>query len=235
MQEKHTSFYSHTLGRDLDLMTYGHWGFPILLFPTSMGDAYQNKNFGLIDSVADKIDRGDIKIYTIESIDNESFYGKHLPPKSRISNYERYTKFLKDELIPFIQRDSNTHRIGIGGCSFGAYHAANFAFKNPDLVDFLIAMSASFNIRNFLDGYFDDDVYFNNPIDFMPNAESWIYNHIKIVLGTSDWDICRDDNIAMSRLLGDKQINHWYDEKKWIAHDWPLWNSMFPEYLNAFL
>jgi len=42
---------------------------------------------------------------------------------------------------------------------------------------------------------------------------------MKIVLGTSDWDICRGDNINLSRILGEKQINHWYDEKKWITHD----------------
>jgi esterase/lipase superfamily enzyme len=75
----------------------------------------------------------------------------------------------------------------------------------------------------------------NNPEDYLPNADGWIYNHMKIVLGTSDWDICRGDNINLSRILGEKQINHWYDEKKWITHDWPLWKMMFPEYINAFL
>lgn len=235
MQENHISFYSHSLGRNLDLLTYGHWGLPILLFPTSMGDAYQNKNFGLIDSVRERIERGEIKVYSISSIDHDSFYGKHLAPKIRISNYSLYGKFLLHELLPFIQRENNTHRIGIGGCSFGAFHAANFAFKHPDLVQFLISMSGSFDIKSFLDGYFDDDVYFNNPVNYLPDADGWIYDHMKIVLGTSDWDICRNANIHLSRVLGEKQINHWYDEKKWIDHDWPLWKMMFPEYLNSLL
>jgi esterase/lipase superfamily enzyme len=234
MHENHISYYSHKLGRNIDLMTYGHWGKPILLFPSSMGDAFQNKNFGIIDSIADKIEKGEVKVYCVDSIDSETFYAKHLPAKTRISNYAQYGLFLKDELVPHIQKESNGHRIGIGGCSFGAYHATNFAFKHPDIVDSLFSMSGSFNIKSFLDGYYDDDVYFNNPVDFMQNADSWVFNHMKIVLGTSDWDICRESNIHLSQILGDKQINHWYDEKKWVSHDWPLWKAMLPEYLSAF-
>jgi len=141
MQENHISFYSHHLGKNIDVVSYGHWGTPILLFPSSLGDAFQNKKIGLIDTVVDKIEAGQIKIYSIGSIDKESFYAKHLIPKIRISNYGRYSKFLLNELVPYLQRESNTHRIAIGGCSFGAYHAANFAFKYPDLVHTLFALS----------------------------------------------------------------------------------------------
>lgn len=139
---------------------------------------------------------------------------------------------MKEELVPAIQRECGVHRIAVAGCSFGGYHAANFALKNPDLVDYLFSLSGAFSIKNFMDGYFDDNVYFNNPMDFMPNAESWKYNHMKIVLGTSDWDICRQANVDLSMLLASKGIDHWYDERKWATHDWPLWKAMFPEYIK---
>ena len=58
---------------------------------------------------------------------------------------------------------------------------------------------------------------------------------MKIVLGTSDWDICRNETLRFSEILKHKGINHWYDEKKWAKHDWPLWNMAFPEYLGAAL
>ena len=38
---------------------------------------------------------------------------------------------------------------------------------------------------DFLDGYYDDNVYFNNPIDFMQNANHPAIWDMKIVLGTS--------------------------------------------------
>lgn len=235
MQENVINFYSHVMGRSIDLLVTGHWGYPILMFPTSMGNAFQNRDSGLLEAIRPWIDGGRVKTYNIDSIDFQSFYAKDLSPAQKIHNYNLYSRFLIEELVPQIQKESNVHRIGTAGCSFGAYHAANFAFRNPGVTDFLIAMSGAFDIKSFMKGYYDDNVYFNNPVDYLVNAESWKYNHLRIVLGTSDWDICREDNIRMSRLLGEKQINHWYDEKKWAPHDWPLWNNMFPEYLLAYL
>lgn len=235
MQERHIHFYSHIIGKSLDLYVTGHWGHPILMFPTSMGNAHQNRDMGLLGSISNFIDEGKVKTYNIGSIDFETFYGKNISPHGRIYNYELYTRFLVDELIPEIQKENSVHRIGVAGCSFGAYHAMNLAFKKPDLVDFVIGMSGSYDIRTFMEGYFDDNVYFNNPVDFVPNAESWTFEHMKVVLGTSDWDICRNETFRFSQILKNKNINHWYDEKKWASHDWPLWNQAFPEYLSAII
>lgn len=235
MQENSIQFYSHILGRNIEVLTIGHYGKPLLMFPTSMGNAYQNHDFGMYDTIRDRIDRGEIKVYNVDSIDFQSFYGRGLSPKIKIYNYSLYMRFLAEELVPWIQRDCNVHRIAVSGCSFGGFHAATFAFKYPDLCYALLCMSGAYNIKNFMKGYFDDNVYFNNPVDFMQNADGWQYNHMKIVLGTSDWDICRQDNIDMSRLLADKGIRHWYDEKRWIPHDWPLWKMMFPEYVSKLM
>jgi esterase/lipase superfamily enzyme len=232
MYENHIKFYSHILGRDIDVLINGHWGYPILMFPTSMGNYLQNKDFGLNHSVANWVNEGKIKLYNVDSIDFQSFYAKDLSPAIKIYNYNLYTRFLKEEFVPYLQRECNVHRIAVAGCSFGGYHCTNFALKYPDVVAYCFSMSGSFNIKSFMGSYYDDNVYYNNPIDFMQNAESWKYNHMNIVLGTSDWDICRQDNIAMSRLLANKGIEHWYDEKKWASHDWPLWNMAFPEYVS---
>lgn len=232
MQETKIDFYSHHLGRSLEVVISGHWGFPILMFPTSMGNVYQNRDFGLLHTIENEINSGKYKVFNVETIDFQSFYGKELAPSVKIYNYNQYSKFLKNELLPFIQRTCNVHRIGVAGCSFGAYHAANFAFKNPDSIDFVLAMSGAYSIKSFMNGYYDDNVYFNNPVDYLQNAESWQFNHMNIVLGTSDWDICRKDTIELSSILANKGINHWYDERKWANHDWPLWNSMFPDYLS---
>ncbi|UBM59266.1 esterase [Marinilongibacter aquaticus] len=223
------------MNRSVHFAIYGHWGKPLLLFPTSMGRAWQMKDFGLIDTVAERVNAGQLKIYALDSIDMDSFYGRHLPSEIKISNYQHYVQFIHEEFLPMIQSQCNVHRIGIGGCSFGAYHAANFAFNYPDLINYLIAMSGSYNIKNFLGDYYDYNVYRNSPLDFLPNHENWTYNHMRIILGTSDWDICRNDTLTLSALLGKLQIQHQYDEKKWIAHDWPLWNMAFPEYLSSVL
>jgi esterase/lipase superfamily enzyme len=230
LEEKHIKYYSHHLGRDIDLLVYGNWGYPILLFPTTLGKYYQAKDMGLIESVRGLVESGKYKIYCVDSIDAESWYGKHLNPEYRV-----YDQFLVNELIPFISSECNVEKIGVAGCSFGGFHAANLAFRHPSLIAYLVSMSGAFDIRSFLDGYYSDHVYFNNPVDFMPNEQGWRYGHMKIVLGTSDWDICLDSNLKMSEILNSKGIDHWLDIRGWESHDWPLWNAMFPYYLSKIL
>ncbi len=231
---EHIQYYSNVLRRDINLEITGHWGHPILMFPSSGGQYTQNTDFGLIDSVAHLVEAGLVKIYNVETIDMLTFYDDHMTSEMKISNYELYMQFLKDELIPYIQKECNTHRIGVAGVSFGGFHAANTAFRFPDVVSHLIAMSAAFNIRNMTPLSDDMRIYYNCPDEYMQHEEGWKYQHMQIVLGTSDWDICLDKNKRMSGILNDKGIAHWYDEKKWIEHDWPLWKMAFPEYLNAY-
>lgn len=233
MSERYVSFYSNILNKSLDLHIDGHWGKPILMFPTSMGSANQNKDSGLLAAVSSYIKDGKFKTYNIGSIDFDSFYGKHLNADVKVANYQLYTRFLLEELIPKIQEECKVNRIGLAGCSFGAYHAVNLALKCPDIADFVIGMSGSYDIKSFMNGYYDDNVYFNNPVDYMSNAEAWKYNHMKIILGTSEWDICKDETLRLSKILGIQGIEHIYDEKKWANHDWPLWNMVFPEYLGT--
>lgn len=227
-------YYSNILSRNIGLEVTGHWGYPVLMFPSSMGTYTQNTDFGLVGSVMQFVEEGRVKLYNVETLDLLSFYDDQMGSEAKIHNYELYMQFLKEELIPYIQRECNTHRIGVAGVSFGGYHAANTAFRFPDLVSHLISMSGVFNIRNMAPLSDDLRIYLNCPDEFMQNEEPWKYHHMHIVLGTSDWDSCRPKNLHMAGILDSKGIAYWYDEKKWIAHDWPLWKMVFPEYLGAY-
>jgi esterase/lipase superfamily enzyme len=55
-----------------------------------------------------------------------------------------------------------------------------------------------------------------------------------IVLSTSDQDICKEKNVEMAEILRIKGIDFWYDERKWIGHDWPLWRMVFPTFIGTF-
>jgi esterase/lipase superfamily enzyme len=231
---QHIPYYSNTLSRNINLEVTGHWGYPILMFPSSYGQYTQNRDFGLNGSVMHFVDAGRIKLYNVETIDGLTFYADNMNSEAKIHNYELYMQFLNNELIPYIQNECNTHRIAVAGVSFGGFHAANTALRFPDLVSHLFAMSGVFNIRNFVPLSDDMRIYFNCPDEFMPNEEGWKYLHMQIVLGTSDWDSCKPNNQNMAGILSSKGIPHWYDEKKWIAHDWPLWRMIFPEYVGNY-
>ncbi|MGB5667942.1 MAG: alpha/beta hydrolase-fold protein [Maribacter sp.] len=231
---QHIQYYSNILNRNISLEITGHWGHPILMFPSSGGQYTQNTDFGLNGSVMQFVEEGKIKLYNVETIDMLSFYNDNMNSETKIHNYELYMQFLKDEMIPYIQGECNTHRIGVAGVSFGGYHAANTAFRFPDLVSHLFSMSGVFNIRNMTPLSEDMRIYFNCPDEFMQNEESWKYQHMNIVLSTSDWDSCKPKNQHMAGILDAKGISYWYDERKWIEHDWPLWKMVFPEYISKY-
>ena len=232
MKETYHRWYSPNVGKDMEMLIFGHQGYPVLIFPSSMGRYYESKDFGLIESARWFIERGFVQIFCLDSVDTYSWYNKNIHPAQRVMNHVWYDKMVYEEVAPSIRWNTGTGKIAVAGASFGGYHAVNFALKHPDVVSHLYSMSGAFDIKMFMDGYYDDNVYFNNPVDFahgLSHPDLW---RMKIVLGTSEWDICRPANEHMSHLLGQKHIPHWLDMRGWQQHDWPLWREMFPHYLS---
>ena len=231
---EHTDFYSHILKMSLKVEVTGHYGYPVLMFPTSQGSYTQNHDFKLNESISWLVDKGKVKLYNIQTIDHYSFYDRNISPAQRIGNYELWVQCIAQEILPLIQKLHSVDRVAVAGASFGGYHASNFAFRFPDLVSHLFCLSGAFNIRSFMDGYQDEKVYYNCPNEFVKNDEAWKYRHMHIILSTSDEDICLNPTKEMSDILRLKGIDHWYDEQKWISHDWPLWRMMFPKFMGNF-
>ena len=232
MKEEYKKWYSPNLSGEIELLIFGHSGCPVLLFPTSKGRYYETKDFGLIGSVQHLIEEGKVKIYCPDSIDAQSWYNKSIHPADRAKNQTWYDQMLVEELFPMACDETGYGKVVTAGCSFGGYHAANFAFKHPALVSHLFSMSGTFDITPQTDGFYNSDIYYNNPVDFLPGDNDPNLWKMDIVLGTGDRDICRPFNERLSGILQRKNINHWLDIKPDADHDWPVWRNMFPEYLS---
>lgn len=232
MREEYKKWFSNNLSMDVEMLVFGHAGLPVILFPTSMGRYNENKDFKLIESVRPFIEGGKIKIYCPDGVDSLSWYNKTVHPADRVKNHIWYDKAILEEVLPLAQQETGFTKVATAGCSFGGYHAANFAFRHPWTVSHLFSMSGAFDIKSHLDGFYNDDVYFNNPVDFLPNDINPDLWNLKIVLGTADRDICRPHNVRMSAILTEKGIDHWLDIRQNADHDWPLWREMFPEYIG---
>jgi esterase/lipase superfamily enzyme len=231
MKEALIKFYSPALNLEIQTLVIGETGLPIIVFPTSMGKHNENRDFKLIEAAAWFIDNGFVKIYCPDGIDEISWYNSSVHPSVRAYNHVCYDRMLHEELVPEIKKDSGFSRIGVAGCSFGGYHAANYAFKHPEDVSHLFAMGAAFDIRKRVESYYDDNVYFNNPVDYLPNANNPCLWDMKIALGTAEGDFCKDATLDMSKVLSAKGIEHWLDIRPNGGHDWPIWREMFPAYL----
>jgi esterase/lipase superfamily enzyme len=232
LNEHYQKWYSPVLSRDFEMLVFGHAGRPVILFPTSQGSYYQNKDQGLIETARWFLDNGKVKIYCPDSLDALSWYNKSIPPYQRAYNQSLYDRLLMDEVYTRARAETGYSRVAVSGCSFGGYHAVNFAFRHPAITSHCFPMSGIFDIRSFADGYYDDNVYYNNPVDFIPDANDPDLWNMGIVLGTADGDSCLGQNELLSGLLVGKNISHWLDIRPDRTHDWPVWKEMFPHYLS---
>lgn len=232
MKEEYFKWYSPNLSKEIEMLVFGHAGYPVIVFPTSMGSFHENKDMGLIDSAKWYIEQGLIQIFCPASIDKDSFYNKNIHPVHRIQNHTWYDKMICHEIVERVKNNTSLGKVAVAGCSFGGYHAANFAFRHPGYVSHVFSMGGAFSIKSFMDGYHDDNVFYNNPEDYLYGLNDHELWNMDICLGTSNWDICYDANLKLSRVLSDRNIHHWLDIRPDREHDWPVWKEMFPHYLS---
>jgi esterase/lipase superfamily enzyme len=233
-------WHSPSLNRHMEIVTYGHYGFPLLLFPTAAADFLEYERFQLIDAIRDVIEAGKVKVFSINSINRDAWLNKRTPTHIKGLLQAAYNDYIAREVVPYIW-NSCRGRVGVitAGASLGAFHCANQVFRRPDLFDGMIAMSGSYDIRGYYDGdYYDDNVYFNNPVDYLPNLEGhdlWLLQqkqHLHIVTGQGDYEN-PDASRRLAGILYNKgvrfELDLWgYD----MPHDWPTWRDMMRYYLR---
>src|SRR5260370_137178 len=168
MERRTTSWFSSNLQMEMPLVAYGHAGQPVLMLPTAAADYLEYERFYLVDAIRPLIDAGRIRPYSINSVNRYSLLNEQMPPHLKAELLTRYDRYITEEVLPLIRNDAGDDtRPSTTGASLGAYLAANEYFKHPDLFRGVIAMSGSYDIRSFLHGYYDDNVYFNNPVDYL--------------------------------------------------------------------
>jgi esterase/lipase superfamily enzyme len=222
----------------MELLVFGHGGTPVLVFPTTMGRFYQWEEFGMVQALSHYLEQGWIQLFCVDSVDSESWYNHAAPVAARGARHNQYERYLLDEVLPFIKSHNPTPSLIATGCSFGAYHAVNFSFKYPELVDRCIAISGAYDLHFLLDGQYDDNCYFNSPTDYLPNLNDDRYlrlyrehMHPILVVG-GPGDICYDGTQRLRDILAAKEIPHTLDVWEPAWHDWPWWKQMIVKYIQ---
>lgn len=235
MTRDHHRWLSPALGRDMEMLAFGHAGPPFLVFPTSMGAYFDYEDRGMVGALADKLEGGLLRLYCVSSVDAESWYCKKIHPRHRVERHLHYEDHILNEVVPLVRHLTWANGIGLTGCSFGAYHAMALALRHPYTFTSCITMGGAFDIAQFLDGYFDEDCYFLNPPSFLPGLADRYYldqfARNKWVLATGDEDICRSANEQFAALLGTKGVPHSLHVWNHSKHDWPYWRPMARAYL----
>ncbi len=240
MKREYHRWHSPRLGLELGVVVYGHWGAPLIGFPTSGGDEWELENQGMIGALAEFIDAGRIKFFSVNSVNRHSFYNKGAHPFHRSHVQAMFDAYIREEVVPFLWDHCKTQRLAIAtmGASFGAFHAANSLFKHPDVFKRCFALSGVYDLRSFMDGMYDDNFYFNNPVDYLANLSDpgqlgqLAACDIHIATGTGSWEDS-GPSYRLSEVLSGRGINHHLDN--WGpdgGHDWPYWKHQMREYVS---
>lgn len=228
-----------------EVLAYGHWGRPLIAFPSEMGLASDWEERGMIGGVEHLLEAGRAKIYCVASFDAGSWRRDDLPLEERARLHGVYERWILDDVVPWIAEDAGGDAgIAVAGCSFGAYHAANFALRRADLFPLAMCMSGVYDVAQLGWGERGDSVYFNNPMDYVSHLEGdhleWLRSRVSLVLvcGQGQWEDTTgalESTKAFASLLGSKEITH--DVDLWghdVPHDWPSWRAQLAHHLPRF-
>jgi esterase/lipase superfamily enzyme len=228
---------SDRLGRTMEMLVFGHAGLPALVFPTSAGRFYEFEDNGMVAALAAKIEQGRLQLFCVDSVDAESWYNRQIPPRLRVARHIQYERYIVAEVIPAIRGRNNHASLLAMGCSLGGYHAVNITLRHPDLFSGFLSLSGAFDLTCFLDGYYDQECYYNLPTHYLPKlTDPWYLDRFrrdhKFLLATGWDDQCLAQNQALGAILTEKEIPHqlfiWDAEE---THDWPIWQQMVKQYL----
>lgn len=233
MKKRLERVHSPELGRGVSLWSYGHWGHPLLVFPSAAGFAHEWEAQGMVEALAPFLDAGKLKLYCPESNVAEAWTRKESDPAWRIQRHLAYERFVLDTLVPKIRADCQApqHPIALAGASLGASYAANFALRNPETFRWALCLSGRYAMTHFTDGFSNLDVYLNNPLAYVPNLAGEAlervrrHTHLVLVCGQGPYEEgCIEETQALAALCAAQQIPH--ERDIWghdSAHDWSWW------------
>lgn len=234
--------YSRSLGRDMTFRVYGRGGKPCLVFPSQDGRYSDFETFGMTQVAAPYLQTGQLQLFCVDSIDQETWSDKSGNPRRRIERHEQWYRYITEELVPQIGRmNGGTQKLMATGCSMGAAHSTNFFLRRPDLFDTLLSLSGIFTARYFFGGYMDDLVYLNSPVDYMQNLPEdhpyfplFAESRMIFCVGQGAWE---EDMLASTRQLEtifqEKGISAWFDYWGYdVSHNWPWWRMQFSYFLE---
>ncbi|SDR86152.1 Esterase/lipase superfamily enzyme [Polaribacter sp. KT25b] len=240
MKREYHKWYSQHLEKEMELLIFGYAGTKVLFFPPRMGRFFDYENWEIISALKQKIINGELQVFCVDSVDLESFYNSFKDPGYRIYRHIQYENYVIEEVLPLANLINSNKNVVSAGCSLGAYHAVNIAFRHPDLFTKVVGMSGRYDLtkssgdfKDLLNGFHNDFVYFNMPNQYLKNLkDSDLISEITkldiIAIGKEDSFL--ESNLKLSDILKEKGVPYnlyiWNEE----AHRARYWRKMVEIY-----
>jgi esterase/lipase superfamily enzyme len=241
-----TELWSPAIGAAGKVVSYGHWGRPVLAFPSEQGGAWDYENHGMVAAIGDLLEAGRVKLYCVDAYDAATWSNRALPLEERAREHGRYESWIVDQVAPWLQDDCGGRRdIAITGCSLGAFHAANFSLKRADLFPLALCFSGNYDPAAWHGwGERGEAAYFNNPMDYVAHLHGdhldWLRAQLSVLLvcGRGMWEDTTgslESTTRFAEVLQAKglrcELDVWGEDS---PHDWPSWRAQLAHHLPRF-
>jgi esterase/lipase superfamily enzyme len=232
-------WFSERMGMESSLVRWGHWGTPVLLFPTAGGDAEEIERQGIIDACRGLLEQGRVKIYSCDSLPGLAMVEEWGTPEQRMRLLNAYHEYVRWEVLPAVRADSGGHEEPLitMGASIGAFNAVAVLCRYPQEFRAAVGMSGTFDLQRYYEGRFSDELYLSSPLHFVPGLEGDLLDRLRerfviLAAGEGRWENI-GESWRLADVLGSKGIPNRVDSwgTEW-DHDWPTWRRMVPQYLD---
>jgi esterase/lipase superfamily enzyme len=234
-------WHSERLGREVSMVRWGHFGQPVLLFPTAGGDAEEVERMWLIKAVRPLIDAGAIKVYSCDSVAGQALLSREGNARHQMWLQDQFHRYVRHEVVPAIRLDCKSPDVDIWatGASIGAFHSVAMVCRFPDVFARAIAMSGTYDLRRFFDAReFSDEFWVSSPLHFVPglsgvHLDALRKRFVLLVSGEGRAEAI-GESWAMARVLGNQGIPNRVESwgRDW-PHDWETWRAMLPQVLTS--
>jgi esterase/lipase superfamily enzyme len=236
MQKQAWTWTTRRLPQPARMARWGHFGTPVVIFPTAGGDFEEIERFHLIAALGALIDGGRIKAYSIDGVAVRALLCATTSTPDCVRLQDRYDSFLYEEVLQRIRQDCHDDRIEpiLAGASLGAFAALSAICRHPDSFRAAIGLSGVYDLSR---RYCSEDSAGYSPLACLQTLKGPRLEQLRrraIILGSGEGDY---ENPADSRRMADAcaakgipcKLSLWGP-----AHDhtWSTWREMLPRLID---
>jgi esterase/lipase superfamily enzyme len=234
-----TTWFSERVERDVDVVRWGTYGRPVLVFPTAGGDAEEIERFHLVEACRELLEAGRIKIYSVDSVNGRVLLSREGDAGRQEWIQHQFFEFIRHELVPAVRADCASADLELlaAGASIGAFNALGCVCLHPDLFRSAVCMSGTYQLRRFFDGPVGEAYAGSSPLEAIERFgdEHLAKVRTRFVVLASGEGANEDigESWRAAHVLGGHGVPNRVDSwgPHW-PHDWPLWRAMLPGYLD---
>jgi esterase/lipase superfamily enzyme len=234
-------WHSDRIGFEVTMARWGHFGTPVLVFPTAGGDALEIEREGLVRACGPLLEAGRVKLYSCDSVAGKAMIERWGAPEQRLRLLGAFHDHVRAEVVPAIHADSGGRSLPVltAGASIGAFNALAMVCRQPQLFSTAICLSGTYDVQRFYDGAWDDALFFASPLHFLPGLEGDQLDQLRsrfvlLASGQGAWEDL-GESWRVADVLGSKDVPNRVDAwgPEW-EHGWGTWHRMLPTYLDEF-